>query len=62
MTEHEPSNGDPNSKLWEEIRDLRSELESLRKDFDAHLKDHVPTQKESLMKARQYAGGNPGLR
>lgn len=57
MTEHEPSNGDPNVELRAEVRELRSELESLRKDFNAHLKDHVPTQRESLTKARQNAGG-----
>ena len=57
MAEHAPSKGDPNSDLREEVRALRSELESLRTDFNEHKKDHVPTQKESLMKARQYAGG-----
>ena len=50
MSEHD-------SELTAEVKKLRADLESLRAAFDAHTRDHVPSQKEALMKARQNAGG-----
>jgi outer membrane murein-binding lipoprotein Lpp len=42
-------------ELRAEVAELRSALDTLRADFEAHKKDHVPTQRETQTRARQQA-------
>ena len=44
-------------ELRAEVAELRSALDTLRADFEAHTKNHALTPKEALMKARQGPGG-----